>query len=378
MKNADTKIVMLEHSKAKVELYSRYLSRFLNILSRNPFVKKIFLFDLMCGEGKYLDGSAGSPIEALVKIKDHYYSNNKSCPEIEIWFNDKDKSFIESDKLKIERVKALSSKIFCPPNVHVQYFDKDFQDIFPKVVDVLANLKNEEKALLFIDPYGYKEVSPINIKSLLLNKNSELLLFLPISFMYRFAEKSISSDMFAGGEPLQKFILDLFGVNSVKFNSKYDFLTQLSSAFRDYLKNESVFVSTFTIERDKQNIYSLFFFTHHIKGFEAMLEAKWELDEQSGRGFKLDAHPNLFSEVEISNFPQKLEKFISEHERTNIEIYNFGLYNEFLPKHTNMIFSEWQKSNPYFKVNLLDGSVARKGAFYLKEKEQKVIFRIEK
>lgn len=378
MKNGDAKIVMLEHSKAKVELYSKYLSRFLNILARNPYVNKIFLFDLMCGEGKYSDKSFGSAIEALVRIKDHYYSNNKSCPCTEIWFNDKDKSSIEPGKLKIDRVKELASKIFCPPNVHIHYFAEDFQDIFSKVIKTISSLKKDEKALLFIDPYGYKEITPINIKSLLSNKNSELLLFLPISFMYRFAEKSISTDTFAGGEPLQKFMLNLFGNKNIKFKSKHDFVVQLSLAFREYLQEEKVFVSTFTIERDKQNIYSLFFFTHHIKGFEAMLETKWELDEQSGRGFKLEPLPNLFSEVELTNYPQKLEKYILEKERTNIEIYYFGLYNEFLPKHTNMVFSEWQKSKTYFKVNLINGSIARKGAFYLKEKEQKVIFRIEK
>ena len=97
----DAKLIMLKHSKAKVELYSEYLSTYLLILSRVPFIKKIHLYDLMCGEGMYLDNSKGSPIVAMQKIKDHYFSNKNSCPNMQVWFNDKDKSEIELDKYTI-------------------------------------------------------------------------------------------------------------------------------------------------------------------------------------------------------------------------------------------------------------------------------------
>lgn len=196
--------------------------------------------------------------------------------------------------------------------------------------------------------------------------------------MHRFVEKSINSDAFPGGKPLQKFIIELFNSKNIKFDSRFDFIAKITNALKNYLENEKVFIDTFTIERDKQNIYSLFFFTHHIKGFEVMLETKWELDEQSGRGFKLDPHPTLFTEAETTNYPHKLKDYITHSNRTNVDIYRFGLDNGFLPKHTNMIFNEWQKSNTCFKVYFLNSSLARKGSFYLKEKEQKVIFRFEK
>jgi three-Cys-motif partner protein len=369
---------MMEHSIAKVELYTKYLARYLNILARNRYVDKIYLYDLMCGEGKYQDDSMGSPIAALGTIKDHYFSNDKTCPDINIWFNDIGESQIEIGKKKIDRVMDLSSSIFCPPNVHKKYTSQDFKDILLEVIPSINSLKNNEKALLFIDPYGYKDVSPQSIKSLLTNKNSELLLFLPVSFIYRFAEKTTEASNFPGGEPIQKFMTELFGENRKGFKSKYDFVFQLLSAFRGYLKKERVFVDTFTIERDKQNVYGLFFFTHHIKGFETMLETKWELDDQSGRGFKLNAHPDLFLETESTDYAGKLQDFISKTDRTNFEVYQFGLHNGFLPKHTKMIFSEWQKSNSYFRVYSSDGSLYRKGAFHLNSKDVKVIFRFEK
>jgi three-Cys-motif partner protein len=68
MKNSNAKLVMLEHSKAKVELYATYLATYLNILSRVPFVIRIHIYDLMCGEGVYVDDSKGSPIIAMERI----------------------------------------------------------------------------------------------------------------------------------------------------------------------------------------------------------------------------------------------------------------------------------------------------------------------
>ena len=71
-KMKDSQLIMLEHSKAKVDLFGRYLSIYLNVISRVPFIKKIYLFDLFAGEGKYLNNEKGSPIVAMECIKNHF------------------------------------------------------------------------------------------------------------------------------------------------------------------------------------------------------------------------------------------------------------------------------------------------------------------
>ncbi len=366
----DSKTIMLEHSKAKVELYATYLSRYLNILSRANYWDKINIYDLMCGEGIYSDNSKGSPIIALEKIKEHYYSNKKTCPNIDIWFNDKDKSQIEPQKFKIERVKGFCSKLFVPPNVDLYFSKEDYIELYPKIINKIKALGNE-KLLLFIDPYGYKEIKPIHIKNFLENKKSEIILFLPISHMYRFANKSID-DEFQGGIPLRKFLLPLFGENYPEFRNVFDFINKLRDAFRTFLEPD-FFVDTFTIQRDKQNVYCLFFFTSHIKGFETMLGAKWDLDEKQGKGFRIEkGQTSLFTEIETSNYSQILENHISSVDfRTNKEIYQFGLENGFLPKHSVQVFKKWQKDNSKFKVLLKNGSEAKKGAFYISYKNWK-------
>lgn len=364
----DIKTVMLKHSKAKVDLYANYLSRYLNILSRAGFFDKIHIYDLMCGEGIYSDGSKGSPVIALEKIKEHFFSNNKTCPNIEVWFNDNGKSEIDKGKYKIERVQECCSNLFVPETVEIIYRKEDYVELYPQVLHNIKSLRNE-RMLLFIDPYGYKEFKLEHLKNYLCRAKTELILFLPISHMYRFASKSITDDGFTGGEPLKEFLTPLFNERTESIDSPDSFVNQLKISFREYLKEQEIFVDTFTIERDVRNLYCLFFFTPHIKGFEVMLETKWKMDEGRGKGFERIPQKHLFSKIQDTNYSQLLQDYISqEGHRTNGELYRFGLDNGFLPKHTVEVFKDWQKNNSKFKVYQEDGQEARKGAFYIKSK----------
>lgn len=365
----NTKTVMLEHSKAKVELYTTYLSTYLNILSQVQYIKKVHIYDLMCGEGLYKDNSKGSPIALIEKIKNHYFSNNKTCPDIKLWFNDNGISEIDTNKKKIDRVKEIVLQQFKPNNVEIKYTDKDYLELYP-IIKKKLSLLNNEKALLFIDPYGYKEIKPSHIKAFLSGGNAEIILFLPISHMYRFAKKSFSNDDFPSGNPLKEFLKPLFKFNKNlrESNSALNFIENIKQSFRDFLKGY-IFVGTFTIERDQQNIYCLFFFTPNALGFEKMLATKWKLDENRGKGFRLSSQQSLFSEIVLSNYPKKLKNFIqSKPLKTNKDIYLFGLLNEFLPKHTGEVFRDWQKSVNKFKVYQEDGTTARRSSFYISYK----------
>ncbi len=199
------KISMLEHSKAKVELYQRYLSIYLHILSRVKHINKIHIYDLMCGEGIYKNNSVGSPIAAIEAIKEIYLQNNSNLSKIEVWFNDRDKSEIEPDKYKIDRIKEYCSKTFLHEQLNITYSKEDYSSLHSTILSKIKGLKSD-RFLLFIDPYGYKKIEPKYLKNYLENKNTEILLFLPISYMYRFANKALSEEKFAGGEALKKYL----------------------------------------------------------------------------------------------------------------------------------------------------------------------------
>jgi three-Cys-motif partner protein len=372
MNQSDPKINLLEHSEAKVKLYGTYLAKYLNILARNQFVEKIFLFDLLCGEGVYSNGEKGSPVIALEAIKNHYYANNQTCPNMTIWLNDIGSSELEQGVLKIDRVKRFGKNIYRPNNVIVEYLNEDYESIYEKAIQLVTDTR-KAKGLFFIDPYGYKAIKPDDIRKMLAGNNTEVLLWLPASFMYRFANTVTHSD-FRGGEPLREFIFTLFGNTPPIFKSIYDFIERITENFRIFLKDIDVFVDSFTLERGGGNVYCLFFFTSHIKGYETMLSTKWDMDENRGKGFTINKAPS-FSEIQLSGYPQKLRDFISSgNSRTNSELYKFGLENGFLPKHTNEILKGW-KSDGSLEVFSLDGKPA-KGFYIQYNPERRVAFKI--
>ena len=371
----DAQLVMLEHSKAKVELYSTYLSRFLNILSRSRFIDTIHIYDLMCGEGVYEDNSEGSPIVALKKIKEHYFINNKTCPDMILWFNDLGLSKIETEKLKIQRVKEKCDKIFRPYNVVIDYTQENIVELLPTLQLKINDLKNNDRLLLFIDPYGYKEIGPFHLKNLLNKRQVELLLFIPISNMQRFAKKALLDENYAGGEAIRKFLRPLlkFGFKVEHTADKAIFIDSLRNSLKLFLEEEHVYVDTFALERDKANTYCLFFFTHHIVGFQKMLEVKWELDTEQGRGFKLpktspqiSLFENLPRQNRVEKYAKELENAIkSAEEFTNSDLFSFGLYRGFLPKHSNQILRDWQNNRVDFLVLEEDNKTnVRKNSFY--------------
>ena len=365
-----SQLIMLEHSKAKVELFRRYLSIYLNIISRVPFITKIYLFDLFAGEGKYLNNEHGSPLVAMECIKNHFFANNETSPNIDIWFNDSEKSEIESEVYKIERVKKFITEIFRPSNVNIEYTQTEYSNVIKAVISQLQKIKDSDRALLFIDPWGYKEIDRRDLKELVKNGKTEVILFLPISFMYRFADKALMDDRFAGGKPLEKFLTELFMGELPNTNNQLKFINEVRDQFKKYLKIN--YVDTFTIERENKNYFCLFFFTSNKTGYYKMLSAKWDLDEESGRGFKMGnfSQSSFFDEITAVDYTSMVKDFLKKDGRTNQELFDFALDNGFLPKHMKKVLDEL-KAKDQIEIISLDGGEPR--SYYIDDNHKRRI-----
>lgn len=374
MADNDSQVNMLEHSAAKVMLYGKYLAIYLNILARAEFIHRICIFDLFCGEGLYQNDAEGSPLIAIRKIAEHYYANDQTCPNLVVWFNDNGMSQIAPSIKKIDRVKSLVEERFVPSSVQIRYSSKDYFEIHQDAVWYTRGLTNT-KSLFFIDPYGYKGITYSHILDTLHGGNNEVLLFLPASFMYRFANGAISSS-FPGSAALREFLQELFnGVSVPHFESAYSFIEELKSQLRNHLGKHKIFVDTFTIERDQSNQYCLFFFTSNVVGFEKMVEAKWDMDTERGQGFRYEERPSLFSAAEIQGYPEALRDYIrGEKNCTNRKVRLFGLQQGFLPKHTNQILKSWLSIDPQFEIAALDNLSVRKSTTYVSSTERHVIY----
>lgn len=375
MADERVKTDLLPHSEAKIQLYKIYLATYLNILSRVSSVRFIYLFDLLCGEGKYANDGEGSPLAALEVIKNHYFANEKTCPSMKVWFNDNGESRIEPGVTKIERVRRLSEEVFLPHNVELTFFENDYRQILDLALTTF-NRSNYSKGLFFIDPYGYKDIRPLDIRQILANGSAEVLLFLPITDMYRFWNTAVRKS-FAGSEPLESFMRELYdGVEIPLFDSAHKLIVGLKDRFKEYLSGEDVYVASFRIERDAARIYSLFFFTCNLKGLEKMLEAIWKMDSTQGQGYSANQQPMLLTGAELRGYQAKLHNFlVSDSTRTNFDVYEFSLEQGFLPKHTAIYLRRWQKQEK-LNVVTLDGIPVRKNAFYLGNSKRSVALQL--
>lgn len=355
----DSQKTMYDHSEVKVRLLKLYLERYLNVINSLPYINAIHLYDMFCGEGVYENGGLGSPLQMLDTIKNIHFQNraNGKSKSINCFFND-------IEKWKTDKVEAeiSSRKLHYKEMGGLTFSNHDYRFLVSQVAQNIASLKNE-KAFIFIDPYGYKEIRVSDIKSLIAGRNSEVLLFLPTQFMFRFEEKGTP-------ESLKEFISEILPQDQwPKSDTGIDFIDNLMDGFQKALGDE-FFVDRFIITRDKNQFFCLFYFTSHIYGFDRMQDAKWEIDEEEGRGWQFEGEASLFNTVEKTAntfiFERKLKEFLSSP-RTNSEIYKFTLHQRHKPSHCNEILQKLQNENSIEVLNK-DGSKGRKSSFYLNYK----------
>jgi len=176
-KRKSAKDVMLPHSEAKVAFYRCYLEKFLSIMSVQRYNNQVNIFDVFCGRGVYANGGHGSPIQAMEAIQ-KVRRDHPSETQFVLYLNDAVKKFVLGVKEYIEQ--NFETDGLCK----VRYLNVRAKHLFGRLVDFLDNQPGRSKNLLFIDPYGYKDIHRETLLRMLSNGNTEILLFLPISFMH--------------------------------------------------------------------------------------------------------------------------------------------------------------------------------------------------
>lgn len=366
-KKADVKKTLQIHSKAKVEFYKEYLVRYLRILSLSPYIRQINIYDVFCGMGVYEDGGKGSPIaafEAIKEIREDPRSSKGQCL-IKLVVNDKDKQSVKNTESYISKL----NNGYCQLEPH----NKDIDEMFSYVRAKVSKSTSRERNLVFIDPYGYSKIKKDILKQLMGNRYTEIILFLPISFMKRFTNAAVTDENnIVQYEPLRAFIDSFFPDNHPIRGENigvHDYIKYVSDALKF---GKDFFTTSYYIERSVSTFFALFFISRHIYGFEKILEVKWALDDSHGCGFNLpEDMDNLFKEDFIKedrlhNFNVLRDLLLDyfKQSRTNSEVYEFVLRNEFLPKHANHVIKDMH-SQGVLSLVTNDGKPVRKGAYHI-------------
>lgn len=358
MATKESQVNLFDHSEIKVKLLKLYLEGYLSIIGLSKHFKDVHIYDMFCSEGRYDDGGEGSPLIILKTIKT-ILEDPKTGHQISSKFN------CQFNDIDLNKTGKLS-QIISDEGLHESRMGNlvisniDYKQLIGQVQEKVKTLKSD-KCFTFIDPYGYKDISVTDIEKLLIGNKTEVLLFLPTHFMYRFSNKGTP-------ESLKKFIDELIPNDQLsQEGGGIGFIDSLKDAFRKKLGDQH-FVDSFIISRDTNQFFCLFFFTSHIYGFHKMLESKWKIDEEDGRGWTQSQEvPGLFDQAEKIAITYTLEKKLKEFltdSRSNSEVYEFTLRLGHLPTHSNELLKKWQE-NGLLNVSTTTGEKVRKGSFYL-------------
>lgn len=147
----DVKKTMQIHSKAKVDFYKTYLERYVAILCQSQYIQHIRIYDVFCGMGIYEDGGKGSPVVAYDTIKGIYDSYQiSSKKDIVLTIND-----ISEERIaKVNYYIQANKHSYCT----VRPFNLPIEKLLEKVVPEIKTTPNDTRNLVFIDPYGYKDI----------------------------------------------------------------------------------------------------------------------------------------------------------------------------------------------------------------------------
>lgn len=372
-KKIDAQKVMLTHSQAKLDFYKDYLKRYIPILRLAKFTTSINIFDVFCGTGIYENGAKGSPIlafEAIKKSSDNISGSNTQLTPINLFINDLETNKVEQVKEYLQNKTENICKL--------EFHNKDAVEFLSDINQKIKTQTSKDRNLILIDPYGYKNIKKEYIEQLISNKrNTEIILFLPISQIYRFTGK-VLSDEDHNVQSLKDFIQSFFpDKNHPIYNNQLSDEKGLIEFIRSALTfDDKFFATSYFIQRDNKNhFYALFFITPSIYGLEKILEVKWSLNEEHGEGFEQPKlQRSLFEDQEKENAKQeqyrKLEQILLNYifankSVNNNQIYELTLRNMYLKKHTNKILRNLQKDEKIIVTDIQTQKDARKNSFYL-------------
>ena len=236
------------HTEEKLQFYTKYLERYLQILLRAKGVEKINIYDMCCGAGIYSDGKVGSAIRAVDSIWRIQQSNKLNRP-INLHLNDLVPK--KTEQLK----RALSSRNSEEKNFRISYSNLEASDLLHQLAEKFFHQNNKVRNIIFIDPYGYKMVDRENLKNVLSGGKTEIILFLPIEQMYRFRVMTLDSKVDNPYKPLKKFV-EQFNIDVESIHNERAFIKALESALTF---DNQLCATSYAIKNHTGHYYGMFF-----------------------------------------------------------------------------------------------------------------------
>jgi three-Cys-motif partner protein len=169
----------LEQSKIKSQIVVNYFEAWARIIAGHA--EKIMYVDLFAGPGHYEDGTESTPLLVLKKA----IANPNVASKLVTEFNDKNPKYIESLRIAVaslENIDVLSNL----PTISNLTVSGEISHRYAG--------RRLPPSLFFLDPWGYKGLSPDLIRGAIKDWASECLLFFNYDRINRDLENSLAKD----------------------------------------------------------------------------------------------------------------------------------------------------------------------------------------
>jgi len=267
-----------DHTKAKHDLLLAFFNKWVSIHSES-FAKRggglVRIYDGFAGPGSYADGESGSPLLLMRALCTNSNLHGRwATVRYDLRFVEKhpQRAAMLESKLSEFEVAMRSRGSGWTDRIQWSVTCGRYEENIPQPVAVPSAL------FLFLDPFGYSHAPMTLTQDLVQQPKSDTLIFLPLSFVNRFAEREGQEpaiDRFFG-TPAWREIPDGPGRPAALLEL---FQQQLRAAGLEW-------VLPFRLRpEDRSNAYWIVGGSSHPSGFDSIKEAYWSVDPINGQGF---------------------------------------------------------------------------------------------
>jgi len=337
-----------EITAAKIKFYKDYIGTYL--IKVLMAYGTCYVADLFCGPGKNGQEN-GSPLvlieEAKKMLESPVLLRKFKNPAIDIFFNDINTSHISNLRSELSNLPTTRGICIEKPT------SKHFRDVLAGMSRIL---KYGSPKFFFLDPFTYSDVELEDIAYLMQSPHTEVLLFMPAFFAYRFSGCDTE-------EKTKKFLEAFTTRGGTGYKNFHDFMDSMKTKVKASLCLD--YVRPIILDAgSKKNV--LLFLTKSRQGMALMNEIVWK-NTDDGQTFNVNADDSnllLFGDSEIKSGSHEVARFEkllcaeikSRKSMTNVDIINFAVKEGFLPKHADFIIN---KNPEKFRIMVVNGEQKR-------------------
>lgn len=320
-----------EETKLKLDIFRECFREWYPVFLHNPYIKRLFIYDMFAGSGKDSIGNLGSPLillqEAIGEEQQHCeYLRKRKTPIVLFGFNEKDEKKMSELKSHVEteiaECKSRCQYEDCVFEKSFFYKHADFQELIknPKLQSALNNKQYGKFVLL--DQYGFKQITDDVFLRLVNAPKTDFIFFIASSFIKRFKELPA--------------VTAYFKKENISFDETMpkECHRVITNYFRALLPSDKeYYLHSFTIQKGK-NYYGLIFGSNHSLGMEKFLRVCWRQDAFAGESncnINNDFQAGeLFHVPGVSNKKQKvsdeiMKRILSQQITSNIDGLKYAL-----------------------------------------------------